>query len=723
MKRLGTFLAILLITLGGNAQDYKTVQKAIKAEKNYKYDKAIKYLNCALEEDPENANIHYKLGKNLYNQNKYEEAIHHMEQAKILMKDSMRYHFDMYHLYSVTGLNTFAKEEFVKYVTLCPNCVEGDLLPGKSSNKYMYRKPVKEPELMGYESTKSEFYPYIINDNQIQLLNKRSDKSKPTQPLQFEKNLTYGYSNHDFLFYDVHQYNQSKQMNYKGFGPFTLNKSLDKIYSTQWDMETDRLHIYFSKKKEESADLSWNKFQQIKIEGDQSNYNYIHPMLTQDEKHIMFSSNQLGGLGGYDLWIGELTDDLTVKNVKNLGTYVNTPGDECFPTIYDNNVMFFASTGHYGFGNLDMYAGVKSRGGRYMKTYNLGNRFNSANDDYALFYNAKKNTSFFTSNRFKNSSEEMPFDRIYKQSFDKIPATISVTDQYNMGLTDVSVSIPSENITKTTDARGNVNVNLSPLSMKKVVIGGGKYVVIDTVLAPFESMLKVVAKRNLPSDNITFAIVSHPKENAFPNTLYKLTNLTDNKTYSGMTNESGLGNVTIYADDEYKVEVPAFGFVKNNVKFNGLSVEKLFVKSDMPVEPEVKTTIASPTQAAAKTIAMTDNFNLYYSSGQWEITDDVNKQIQYVVNTLNQNPSYKLTLSSHTDCQGDETTNIALSRQRVAEAKKLFFMRGVAESQMVGEYFGEAKPLTNCNCDQYGNYTCSPEDMRKNRRTEVKIIR
>jgi outer membrane protein OmpA-like peptidoglycan-associated protein/tetratricopeptide (TPR) repeat protein len=721
MNRLGLVLAIIIIALSGNAQGYKTIQKAIEAEKALKYEKAIKYLNCALVEDPENAYLHYKMGKNLYNQNKYEDALTHMEQAKSLMKDSMKYQFDMYHLYSVTGLNTFAKEAFVKYVTLCPSCVEGDLLPGKSSNKFMYRKPVKEPELMGLESNKSESYPYIINDNQIQLLNNTPDKSQPTNALHFKQNLTSDFSNHDFLFYDVHQYAQINVKNGKGYGPFTLNKALDKIYTTRWDTKTDRLHIFFSKKREDKADIGWTKYQRLSIEIDNENYNYIHPMLSQDEKHLIFSSNQPGGLGGYDLWIGELTDELTLKNIKNLGTYVNTPGDECFPTVYDNNVMFFASNGHYGFGNLDMYAGVKSRGGRYMKTYNLGNRFNSVNDDYALFYNAKKNTSFFTSNRFKNSSGEMPFDRIYKQSFDKINATISVTDEYNMGITDISVSIPSESINKTTDARGNVTTNVNPLSMKKVVIGGGKYVTIDTVLAPFESMLKVVAKRNVPSDNITFSTVSHPKEIPFPNTYFKLTNLTDNKTYTGTTNESGLGNVTIYADDEYKIEVPEYGFVKDKVKFNGLSIEKFFVKSDMPAESKTSTTNTNAT-ASNTTINLADNFNLYYSSGQWEITEDVNKQIQYVVSILAQNPTYKLELSSHTDCQGDEATNAALSRQRVAEARKLFFMRGVAEEQMIGKYYGEVRPINSCSCDQYGNYNCSPEEMRKNRRTEVKVL-
>lgn len=721
MKKLYTILSVLCFVASLTAQSYETVQKAIAAEKGYKYEKAIKYLNCALEKDPENRYLHYKLGKNLYNQNKYEEAIYHMEQAKPLMKDSMKYQFDLYHLYSVTGLNAFAKEAFIKYITLCPSCVTKDLLPGNSSNKLMYRKPVKEAELMGYETNTAEIYPYIINDNQIQVLNIDMDKSKPSNPLHFDQFLTQNFSNTDFLFYERNQFLQVNRKNGKDYGPFTLNTTLDKIYTTRWDPKSDRMMIFFSSKtKADKGDLGWSKYQQINIEIDKGNFNYIHPMLSKDEKHLIFASNQPGGLGGYDLWMGEINSDLTITNVKNLGTYVNTPGDECFPTIYDNNVIFFASNGHYGFGNLDMYAGIRSRGGRFMKTYNLGNRFNSVNDDYALFYNTKKNISFFTSNRYKNE-KETSFDRIYKQSFDKINTTISVTDQNNMGISDATVSIPSENVNKQTDVRGNVTTVVSPLSMKKVVVSSNKYIAVDTILAPFENNLKIVLQRNAPADNVSFSLVSHPYEKAFGNVAFVLTNLSENKAYTGVTNESGLGNITLYADDEYKMEVPSMGFVKNNVKFSGMTVEKFFVKED--VIAAAPKTITSSTSAASSLATMQDNYNLYYESGKWEISDEADKQIQYFITALNKNPNYKLELSSYTDCQGEEDANINLSRQRLAEVKKLFFMRGAAESQMIGKFYGEKKPANNCNCDQNGNHNCSPEEMKKNRRTEVRLVK
>jgi len=120
---------------------------------------------------------------------------------------------------------------------------------------------------------------------------------------------------------------------------------------------------------------------------------------------------------------------------------------------------------------------------------------------------------------------------------------------------------------------------------------------------------------------------------------------------------------------------------------------------------------------------LNDNFTIYYETTQWNITNDIDKKMKYVIMELNKNPSYRLELSAHTDCQGDAKTNMVLSRQRLAEAIKLFFSRGANESQILGRYFGEEKPANNCHCDGNNNYDCSNEEMKKNRRTEVRLIK
>jgi len=717
-KFFTSLLVLCLVASSILAQDYAIIQKGLKAEREHNYSKAIKFFKCALENDLENEYIHYKLGKNYFNQNDYETSIYHMEQAKGLMKDSMNYHFDMYHLYSVTGYTALAKESFIRYINLCPTCVKSDLLPGGQSNKFVYTRPVKEPELMGYETGKAEYYPYIINDNTIHTLNIPVPSSGNTNPLNFQGNLTYKYSRSDFMFFDVDHRRQINKWNGIDYGPFTMSKKLDIIYSTRLDEDNDRMMIYFSKRDVDKGSLAWDRFVPIEIAIDKGNFNYLHPMLTSDEKFLIFSSNQPGGLGGYDLWIGEIENHTKVVNVKNLGTYVNTPGDECFPTVYDDRVIFFASNGHYGLGKLDMYAGVRGKGARFSRTYNLGSNFNSENDDYALFYHQGKNVGYFTSNRFLNKYDNHS-DRIYKQSFDKVKTTITVRDELKRPVSGMKVSIPTEKVEMTTNQYGQVIASVSPVGYKKVVVSSDYHQLIDTSLYPFETKLDVETRRNLPKDLVTFALLSHPFENTYPNVFYKITSKADCTNYSGYTDEAGLGQVVLYLNEEYRVEVPELGFVSPIMKFTA-DKNKIFVTSDLPAKTEEKPVQSKP---VAKVENGSDHFTIYYETTKWNITESVNEKMQYVIRELNKNPNYRLELSAHTDCQGDAQTNMVLSRQRLAEAVKLFFARGANETQIIGRYFGEERPVNSCRCDSENNYNCSNEELMRNRRTEVRLVK
>ena len=700
-------------------QNYATIQKALEAEKNLKYDKAIKYYKCALENEKNNEYLHYKIGKNYFNRNDYESSIYHMENASKLMKDSMNYHFDMYHLYSVTGYSALAKESFIKYINLCPTCVKSDLLPGGQSNKFIYSKPVKEPELMGYASGKSEYYPYILDDNKLQTLNARKPCKSNISPLNFRENLTHNYSCSDFMFFDV---KQNKQPDWAGghrYGPFTLSKNKVELYVTKLDKKYNRMFIYYSKREESSDDNAFRDFKPLEIEIDKGGYDYIHPMLTEDGKYLLFSSNQPGGLGGYDLWIGEIENESKLRNVKNLGTYVNTPGDECFPTICDDRVIFFASNGHYGLGNLDIYAGVRGKGERFSRTYNLGANFNSENDDYALFYHQKKSLGFFTSNRDLNDCEK-PSDRIYKQSFDKIKTTITVKDELKRPVSGMKVSIPSEKVEMQTNQLGQITTSVSPVGYKKVVISGDYHQLVDTNLYPFETKLDVITRRNIPKDFVTLALLSHPFENTYPNVYYKITNTADCSSYSGYTDEAGIGQVVLYINEEYKVEVPELRYVSPVMKFTA-DKNKIFVTSDLPAkkaDTSATNTLAAPAEEKFK-----DNLTIYYETTQWNISESMDRQMQYFIRELNKNPNARLEISSHTDCQGDPKTNLVLSRQRLAEVTKLFFSRGANEAQMIGHYFGEERPANSCKCDRENNYSCSNEQLRRNRRTEVRLIK
>ena len=127
-------------------------------------------------------------------------------------------------------------------------------------------------------------------------------------------------------------------------------------------------------------------------------YSIENPTITTDGKKMYFSSNMLGGYGGYDLYVAEIDENGMPINPTNLGDIVNTAGDEVYPYITrTKNEIYFSSDGHTGFGGLDVFVSKIKKNG-FSKPENMGKPLNSAQDEIA-FLLATKNKGYLSSNR------------------------------------------------------------------------------------------------------------------------------------------------------------------------------------------------------------------------------------------------------------------------------------------------------------------------------------
>jgi outer membrane protein OmpA-like peptidoglycan-associated protein len=124
------------------------------------------------------------------------------------------------------------------------------------------------------------------------------------------------------------------------------------------------------------------------------------PFLSQDGKHLFFSSNRPGGFGGMDIWQTILLADRSWSVPKNLGSPVNTPLDEMSPMLLvDGKTFFFASNGHIGMGGFDLYKFDLSMLGKSYLPENLGYMVNTFHNEDGLTVNAAINLGLFASNR------------------------------------------------------------------------------------------------------------------------------------------------------------------------------------------------------------------------------------------------------------------------------------------------------------------------------------
>lgn len=120
------------------------------------------------------------------------------------------------------------------------------------------------------------------------------------------------------------------------------------------------------------------------------------PSLSADGRILFFSSNRKGGYGGNDIWYSVRMNDGSWAEAKNLGNTVNTAKDEISPFMFFNNeILFFASNGHQGFGGMDIFLS-RVKEGDFQAPENLGLPINDQLDQVALFITAQKDYAYFT---------------------------------------------------------------------------------------------------------------------------------------------------------------------------------------------------------------------------------------------------------------------------------------------------------------------------------------
>ena len=160
------------------------------------------------------------------------------------------------------------------------------------------------------------------------------------------------------------------------------------------DAEIANIDIF----KAELIDGVWQNVTALPFNSDV--YSTEHPTLSKDGKTLYFASDMPGGFGSFDIYKVSVNTDGTYGQPENLGNKVNTSQREQFPYISKLNTLYFASNGHEGFGNLDVYRSELVNN-NFSAPVNLGEQINSNLDDFGFTINEQKNKGYFSSNRTK----------------------------------------------------------------------------------------------------------------------------------------------------------------------------------------------------------------------------------------------------------------------------------------------------------------------------------
>ncbi len=164
------------------------------------------------------------------------------------------------------------------------------------------------------------------------------------------------------------------------------------------------------------SDAKWSAPVKFEITGDTLSA-MGHPAVSPAGQWLYFSSDMPGGSGGRDIWRINLTQK--IGSLENLGEWINTPGNEMFPYVRTDSVLYFASDGHPGYGGLDLFRAELKPSGGWAVT-NMGTPINSASDDFGITF-GEGESGFFTSNR----NDARGYDAIYSFELPELKIMIS----------------------------------------------------------------------------------------------------------------------------------------------------------------------------------------------------------------------------------------------------------------------------------------------------------
>ena len=147
------------------------------------------------------------------------------------------------------------------------------------------------------------------------------------------------------------------------------------------------------------VDNKWSNPQALNKFINHPQYRESSACISRDGKRLYFSSNRPGGRGGFDIYVCLLSENGQWGRPSNLGSTVNTKGDEEWPFLHADDVtLFFASTGHATLGDYDIFKTVLSQG-RWSRPENLGYPINSSSYEGHFVMTEGGATGYFSSLR------------------------------------------------------------------------------------------------------------------------------------------------------------------------------------------------------------------------------------------------------------------------------------------------------------------------------------
>ncbi len=332
------------------------------------------------------------------------------------------------------------------------------------------------------------------------------------------------------------------------------------------------------------------------------------------------------------------------------------------------DTLFFSSNKpNDGFGGSDIYMSIREAG-KWGQPVNLGNKVNSDRDEmFPSFFDGS--VLFYSTNN--GDSQKSNFDLQYTCITGNAFDTSKFLDMFNTDEDDFGLNIHPKGkvgyfVSRKTGGLGDDDIY-------KVTFKG-EYG-LELVIMDKKSMHAVPNPKVRFSDNVLGVLSGVLLTRALP----------ENSTLTVSTEMEGYQNTTKRITN---VGIP-YGIIRDTIWIEKVEVGQKFVME-----------------------------NIFYDYDKWDILPESEIELNKLVEIMNDNPSWKVELGSHTDARGSDSYNEILSQKRSDSAVDYIVNKGIIKNRIIAKGYGETQLINRCK----NGVECSDEEHRQNRRTEFKIL-
>ena len=404
MKKIYTIISFILVSSLLTAQN-KDTQSADKLFKKVEFIAASEAYLKLVEAKKANVYVYEQLANCYYNIYNTVEAAKWYAKTLEEKKDAELY-YRYAQMLKANGNYAESNKQMQKFAALQPNDLRAKAFNENPNYipRLLDQTKLFDLKTLDMNTDKSDFGA-VLHDNTVYFTSARNASKK-----------MYGWTKEPYLDIYKANYNEDgtitnsapvKELNSKYHdGSVTISKDGNTMYFTSDSFRENS----FEKDKANKLKLGRNNLFKATYENgkwgaitslpfNSSDYSTGNPSLSKDGKTLYFSSNMPESIGGVDIWKVAVSENGSFGTPENLGKTINTEGNESFPFITDENVLYFSSDAKQGLGGLDVYK-IDLKAGTEAK--NVGKPVNSDKDDFSFSFDENKNFGFVASNRNGN---------------------------------------------------------------------------------------------------------------------------------------------------------------------------------------------------------------------------------------------------------------------------------------------------------------------------------